>query len=226
MADLKLKYKRYAIYFAPHEGSSLAGFSEHWLGGDDGDVINPFVTKPRRYGFHATLKAPMRLAEGVDFEKLCQQVDILSQKRAPVSLGFLKISQLSDFLALVPERNKVQGLNKLAWKCVRFLDPLRAPMTHKQIARRKNLKHLERENFDQWGYPYVGNQFRFHMTLTNGLTKPELLKARSQLDDCIGNSLIEPVTIDSLSIFGDPGGDGQFKLLERFKLRGSSDKSE
>lgn len=221
MIDKKTKYKRYAIYFAPREGTNLAGFGVQWLGGE-----NSFVSKPRRYGFHATLKAPMRLAEGVDFERLCEQVDSLAQKRPPVSLGFLKISQLSDFLALVPERNKVHGLNKLAWKCVRFLDPLRAPMTHKQIARRKNLKHLERENFDQWGYPYVGNQFRFHMTLTNGLKKPELVEARGQLDDCIGNSLIEPVTIDSLCIFGDPGKGGQFELLERFALLGELDKTE
>ncbi|PCI88389.1 MAG: phosphonate metabolism protein [Hyphomicrobiales bacterium] len=220
MVDLAPKYKRYAIYFAPREGSTLADFGANWLD------VSHFVTKPRRYGFHATLKAPMRLAEGVDFKKLCEQVDILAQKRAPVSLGFLKLSQLSDFLALVPERSKVHGLNKLAWKCVRFLDPLRAPMTHQQIAKRKDLKHLERENFDQWGYPYVGNQFRFHMTLTNGLSKLELVQARSQLDDCIGNSLIEPVTIDSLCIFGDPGKDGQFELLERFEMRGALGKTK
>lgn len=220
MLDLTPEYKRYAIYFAPREDTSLAGFGVQWLD------MKPFVSKPRRYGFHATLKAPMRLAEGVGFEELCQQVDTLANKRPPVSLGFLKISQLSDFLALVPERNNVKGVNKLAWKCVRFLDPLRAPMTHKQIVKRKNLKHLERENFDQWGYPYVGNQFRFHMTLTNGLSKPELVEARSQLDDCIGNSLIEPVTIDSLCVFGDPGKDGQFELLERFTLRGVSGKAE
>ena len=221
MADLTAKYKRYAVYFAPHESSSLARFGAQWLAGDD--II---VSKPRRYGFHATLKAPMRLAEGVGYEKLCEQVEILARKRAPVSLGFLKISQLSDFLALVPERSKVQGLNKLAWKCVRFLDPLRAPMTHNQIARRKSLKHLERENYDQWGYPYVGNQFRFHMTLSNSLAKYELGEARQKLDDCIGNSLIEPVTIDSLCIFGDPGNQGQFELLQRFELRGASDKAE
>ena len=225
MVDFTPKYKRYAIYFAPRESTSLAEFSQHWLGGE-GDAINPFVIKPRRYGFHATLKAPMRLAENMSFEKLCEQVDILSKKRAPVSLGFLKISQLGNFLALVPERSRVHGLNKLAWKCVRFLDPLRAPMTHKQIAQRKNLKHLEQENFDQWGYPYVGNQFRFHMTLTNDLSKPELVQARSQLDDCIGNSLIEPVTIDSLCIFGDPGNGRQFELLERFTLCGASDKAK
>ena len=70
---------RYAIYFAPHSGSLLARFGASLLGYDPAtgaEVDAPdhpafhdplslgWTAAPRRYGFHATLKAPFHLAEG------------------------------------------------------------------------------------------------------------------------------------------------------------------
>src|SRR4051794_36469410 len=72
-------YPRYAIYYAPAPGSVLDDFGARLLGYDahSGDDL-PFpadvtsarpdwheVTQdPRKYGFHATLKAPMALTAG------------------------------------------------------------------------------------------------------------------------------------------------------------------
>ena len=71
-------FRRYAIYFAPRPRRALARFGAAWLGWDaeagadrDGPELAglprpraEIVATPRRYGFHATLKAPFRLARG------------------------------------------------------------------------------------------------------------------------------------------------------------------
>ena len=70
---------RYALYYAPPPGTALAAFGARWLGRDPDGAEAPAspelarvtpgewrraVALPRRYGFHATLKAPFSLAEG------------------------------------------------------------------------------------------------------------------------------------------------------------------
>ena len=72
-------YPRYAIYYAPAPGSDLDRFGAQLLGYDAFSGVDlPFpdgilqttpdwrdLTKePRKYGFHATLKAPLSLAPG------------------------------------------------------------------------------------------------------------------------------------------------------------------
>ena len=75
MAD----FPRYAIYYAPDPGTALDDFGASLLGYDarsatdlpfPGDVTlimpdwHDLTRDPRKYGFHATLKPPMALAEG------------------------------------------------------------------------------------------------------------------------------------------------------------------
>ena len=70
---------RYAIYFTPPPGSDLHRFGSAVLGYDcvtgakltppadiavDAEEWRRLTEEPRRYGFHATLKAPFRLAPG------------------------------------------------------------------------------------------------------------------------------------------------------------------
>ena len=73
------QFPRYAIYYAPAQGSSLDQFGAEMLGYDawigaalpfPGGVVErlpdwrELSDDPRKYGFHATLKAPMALADG------------------------------------------------------------------------------------------------------------------------------------------------------------------
>ncbi|MEO1161487.1 MAG: DUF1045 domain-containing protein, partial [Pseudomonadota bacterium] len=99
-------YKRYAVYFAPQPQSALGRLGERWLGlcANTGTRASPpsrFVAGPRRYGFHATLKAPMRLARGVTEDDFLMSVKSLAKLLQPLHLGHLEPRRLGGFLALM-----------------------------------------------------------------------------------------------------------------------------
>ena len=81
---------RYAIYYAPDPASALWLFGSSVLGydartGRNVPLLAPAgisladwemaTTDPRRYGFHATLKAPFRLALGMSEAALLDAVE-------------------------------------------------------------------------------------------------------------------------------------------------------
>lgn len=217
-------YKRYAVYFAPQPQSALGQLGERWLGlcAETGARRNPpnrFVAGPRRYGFHATLKAPMRLADGVGEDDFLRSVKSLAALLQPVDLGVVESRRLGGFLALMQASGSHDEVSNLAWSCVRSLDHLRGPLTPEEIARRPGLKGIERDNLLQWGYPYVADQFRFHMTLTSALEDDEIGEALAAFREAAGSVLDEPVMLDAISVYGDPGAPDTFRLIERFALK-------
>ena len=78
--------------------------------------------------------------------------------------------ELGSFVALVPQTPRPL-LNGLAEACVRELDRFRAPMSKLERERRMmpGLSDRQIVNLARWGYPYVCEDFRFHMTLTGAL---------------------------------------------------------
>ena len=174
---------RYAIYFVPAADTALYRFGACVLGYDcySGrdipfvDGVDPatwpsFVREPRRYGFHATLKAPFRLTADVSEKELCEACSAFAQGQAVVNLGALAVREIGSFIALVPQDDSAP-LQTLAASCVRTFDRFRAPMTVVERERRLTAKLTPQqiENIDRWGYPYVFEDFRFHMTLTGSL---------------------------------------------------------
>ena len=83
--------------------------------------------------------------------------------------------------------------------------------------KRTNLSPDEAKYLEDWGYPYVGDRFRFHMTLTSALGRGELYDARERVESIIPDS---SEFIDSICIFGDPGNLKPFEFVERFYLKG------
>lgn len=173
---------RYAIYFAPDRHSPWWSFGAHWLGRNEHDntalpqpqleEINAaelagITAEPRRYGFHATLKAPFRLSAAHSEPDLVTRLGRLAQTLSPVALGPLRIATLGNFVALVPETGPA-GLQALAGACVSGLDDLRAPLEEAELTRRRaaGLDARETELLALYGYPYVMDRFRLHLTLT------------------------------------------------------------
>ena len=83
---------RVAIYATPPAGAALTRAAALWLGRDafvgeatrESDAeIDPVVAEPARYGFHATMRAPFRIAEGFDLadvdERLGHALGLLPQ---------------------------------------------------------------------------------------------------------------------------------------------------
>ncbi len=131
------------------------------------DEVARLTEEPRRYGFHATMKAPFRLDEKHSESDLLSALMHFSSSAAPVVIPRLKLHALGPFFALVPDE-PVAALNQLANDVVVAFDRFRAPLSEVEIARRRpeRLSEAQRHNVERWGYPYVFEEFRFHMTLT------------------------------------------------------------
>ncbi len=174
---------RYAIYYVPAADSALYRFGAAALGydaysgkdvsyldGADAAVWPALTREPRVYGFHATMKPPMRLKDGVAEADLMAAFVAFAKEQAPVDAGALVVRELSSFIALVPAETCAR-LNRLAADCVTVFDDFRALPTEQELSKRLKPGLTERhiEHLYRWGYPYVLEDFRFHMTLTGAL---------------------------------------------------------
>lgn len=212
------KYSRYAIYFNPRVGSALAEFGQKWF---DDTPSNQFIAGPKRYGFHATLKAPFQLNSQRTFEELVITIKHLVGDFSPVDVGPLVQTHMGGFIALVP-KIKCPDLNQLAFDWVRLLDPYHAPADAAELERHRTagLSESQEEMLQKWSYPYVDKCFRFHITLTEKLNSEEAKSIQPTLDELLKPVLEEPLVIEDVCLLGDPGNGEPFMLLERFSLTG------
>jgi len=178
-------WTRYAIYFVPSADSALYRFGSAVLGYDcyTGAALPPpavlasdaarwreLTQEPRRYGFHATLKAPFHLSPS------CTEAQLASAFLSFAALGHAvgrldpQVDLISGFAAVVP-RQPSDAVATLADKCTTMFDAFRAPMSARERARRvaADLSQSQMHNLERWGYPYLFRDFRFHMTLTGRL---------------------------------------------------------
>jgi len=227
-------FSRYAIYHAPEAGSDLAQLGASWLGRDAeaGVVaqvapdlpgcrsIAAITASPRKYGLHATLKPPMRLAEGCTADALIAAAADWAARRAPVGLGPLRVAALGPFLALVPAVQP-QQLVDFAADLVRDLDAFRAPPSAAEIARRRQhgLTQRQEELLARWGYPHVMDELRFHVTLTDRLAPQEMPVLAAAAEAHFASVLGLPVTMTDLAVFGEDAA-GVFHLIRRLPLAG------
>lgn len=223
-------FKRYAIYYAPEAGP-LADFGARWLGWDAvtgqavahpqvaGLDVAELTATPRKYGFHGTIKPPFRLAEGTTAAQLDDAARDLCARLAPVTLDGLRLSRLGSFLALTP-MGDATALAQLAGTVVQDLDRFRAPLTADEVAKRNpgKLSPAQRALLERWGYPYVLDEFRFHMTLT-GRLGDQAGAVQDRLAPLVAPLLPAPFEIRSLCLFAE-AGDGRFHLLHRYTLSG------
>ena len=218
---------RYAIYYVPPPGTALAALGARWLGRDAPDLAGVSaedwrraVAAPRRYGFHATLKAPFRLAAGTDERALADAVERFRRTRGPAPVGKLALRVLADFLALAPMERGAAA--ELAADCVRAFDAFRAPPTAAEIARRRpdGLTASERANLERWGYPYVMEDYRFHLTLTGPLDEADRARFGAAIARAALPAIAEPVEIADICLCGQDSPEAEFGVLGRFALDG------
>lgn len=221
-------WRRHAIYFAPPAGSALARFAAAWLGWDPEagttparppDVPADVIAEPARYGFHATLKAPFRLAEGASLAALDAAAGTIAASLPAFDLR-LALAAPGRFVALVAD-TPPPALSRLESALVTGLDGFRAPLTPAETARRQpeRLDDEARALLAAWGYPHVLGRFHFHMTLTGPLDADALAATHVRLARDLGPLLAEPLPVDAVCRFSE-APDGRFHLLRRFPLRG------
>lgn len=218
---------RYALYWCPNPASNLWRWACRWLGRDPvsgveyrcDPAIRPLVEAPRRYGFHATLKPPFWMRDDKDPQQFMAAAEEFAAARAPFVMPPLQLSDLQGFLALTLSGPSPR-MDRLAADCVRSFDVYRALPTETELAKRRahGLDPIEEANLRAWGYPYVLDRFRFHLTLTGRLEDRQAIRARLQADTAA--FCVEPVRVDALSVFVQPGPQEPFRVEARFPFLG------
>ena len=212
---------RYAIYFAPDAHHPLTRAAAAWLGRDafGGHVPSAvgredLVAEPARYGFHGTLKAPFHLHHGIDQASLFDAFDEFCNETQAFEIPEIVIGQLGPFFALVPGKDAHAGINALAEACVRTFEPFRAPLSPADVARRKpeTLPEQQRQYLLEWGYPYVFEEFRFHMTLTGAVPEADRSDVQSRLDMHFGGFSGKPLAVSHLALFVEPERGAPFNV--------------
>lgn len=226
---------RYALYYAPAADSALWRFGSTTLGydaasGADVDFAIPpgceghdwreITAEPRRYGFHATLKAPFELAAGRNEEALRAFARNYVAGRPPVRLAGLSVDALGRFVALTPSQPS-EELQRFAFDIVQAFEPFRAPLSEADLARRLQspLTPAQRAYLEAYGYPYVGDAFRFHMTLTGSLPDGAVAPVRAALTGAYAQAVPDgPMLIDRIALFRQASRAGRFVLLDSLPL--------
>jgi putative phosphonate metabolism protein len=226
---------RVAIYATPNITSPWWDVGSEWLGrcahrqsnlpqpaieGLDAATQARLTADPRRYGWHATLKAPFRLANGVSLEQLWQAVAALCSRQTAFTLPHVKVVHMGRFLALRPE-DPSPALDRLAADCVMHLQSLAAPLSASDIERRRaaGLTPEQDALMLAWGYPWVLDQFRFHFSLTGNLdcTTAEVVERLVNAAGERFNSL-SPLHMNCLSIFIEPTPGADFLLWKQTRF--------
>jgi len=215
---------RYAVYYTPSKDDPLTRIAARWLGRNphDGSYVavahgySDFLTAPRKYGFHGTLKAPFRLADGVTEGDLLECFRMFQDEIEPFNIPAIQLKQMGPFFALVPG-DDCKPLNALAEKAVRIFEPFRAPLTEAEFAKRKpdQLSQAQYAHLETWGYPYVFDEFRFHLTLT-GPVAPDCATAvqaalTQHFEAFIGQDL--PLVRCALFVEPEPGAPFHVKTF-------------
>src|SRR3954470_11256834 len=227
-------FPRYAIYHAADANDALTRFGAELLGYDahTGNEL-PFPNEalhtaadwrdvsadPRKYGFHATLKAPMALAPGTSEAGLAAACAAFAGQARPIPVIRPVVDSISGFIAVIPAEPAGE-LQQLAADCVRDFKGFRAALSAEDRARRRpeKLSARQRDYLDRWGYPYVMEEFRFHMTLTGRLDDErrgpilEMLRARFA---ALG---LDALAIDRIALFKQDDAGARFRIVGEWVL--------
>jgi putative phosphonate metabolism protein len=227
-------FPRYAIYYAANADSALSRFGAELLGFDahTGNEL-PFpdearrfasdwrdiTADPRKYGFHATLKAPMALAASKTEAELVAACVAFAERSRAIPVIRPIVDTISGFIAVIPVE-PTSALEQLAADCVRDFDSFRASLTAEDRARRNPGKLSERQRtyLDRWGYPYVMEEFRFHMTLTGRLDAERRGPIIEMLRKRFASLHLETLAVDRIALFRQEDASSRFHIIGEWPL--------
>ncbi len=219
---------RVALYWTPEPQDPLAALGAAWLGRDaetgalvphpDVQGLAALTEAPRVYGFHATLRPPMRLATG--WEEFIAAARDVAARVAPFDMPALVVSDLSGFVAL-REQVPCPALQALCDACVLNTDRHRLQPGADELnkRRRAGLSARQEAMLQRWGYPYVLEEWFFHMTLSRRLQPREMARLLPQAAAYFGPALAVTRRVETVSVCTQLDG-GVFLVAERLVLQG------
>jgi hypothetical protein len=229
-----MTYERYAIYWVPAPSSPLAAFARGWFGAEvetgealaapdadfglDAGLLQRATASPRRYGIHATIKAPFRLRDEAGADELAAALAAFCARRRRIRSAPLRLHRFPRYLALVLGAERAET-GWLADDCVTHFDRFRAPLSGDDRARRSGAPAPDAAALlEQFGYPDIFHRFMFHITLAGPLDEAELNIVQAALAPAVAPFTATPFVFQDLCLCGDPGGGGLFRVLGRFPL--------
>lgn len=225
---------RYALYLAPSEDSPLWRTGCAWLGRDartgawlpqpaiegiSPERVEALTASPRHYGLHATLKPPLRLAAGISVDVLTDAARALAASTSAFTLPMLAVDTLSGFIALQTV-HPCAALQRLADRCVAELDRFRQPADAEEVTQRRGAGLSARQEalLSRFGYPYVMDEWRFHITLTERVAGTERDLLLAWLTPHFAAALAAPLRCEDVCLFVQDSAAQPFVLRERFAL--------
>jgi hypothetical protein len=230
---------RFAIYYAPEDGSPLDRFGVSWLGravSGDGtdeelgrwpevvgltpDETTAALSSVAHYGFHGTLKAPFFLRSPDLGTDLIESLQTFAARQHPFRLPPLGLKRMGRFLALMPEKTSAE-LNALAEACVREFNLYRRPLSESECTRRRaaGLSVKQERHLLQWGYPYVLDQFRFHLTLAGPLSDERIVtRLEHALAERLSRLNLDAIAVKSISLFIQKNTKSPFYCHSRYSF--------
>ncbi|MGJ8589384.1 MAG: DUF1045 domain-containing protein [Yoonia sp.] len=223
-------FERYAIFYTP--AGPLAAFGAEWLGWDSangqavahpdfGQIDVAAVTQtPRNYGLHGTLKAPFYLAQTTDVTELRNTALAFAARQSAFSIGAVELRRDNGFVALRPTID-TGVLRDFASRVVKTFDPFRAPLTEADIARRRQADLSDRQDQQMldWGYPFIFDDFHFHLTLSGSLDAETAAQIIAALSPHLDPIVPKPFVVDAITLMGQDS-KGMFHQIHRYALTG------
>lgn len=218
---------RAALYWAPEVADPLHAAGSAWLGRDAEtgaslplpDDRAAVTADARGYGLHATLKPPFRLAHG--WNAFMEDAHAFAARLAPFGLPPLAVMDLKGFLVL-RETAPCAALHALADAAVTELDAHRAPPPPEELARRRKpgLSPRQEAHLADWGYPYVLDEWRFHVTLTRRLDEEERPRWLAEAQAALAEAAGRPRVVREVCVFTQAAPGAPFLIAERLPLAG------
>ncbi|HYD78986.1 MAG TPA: DUF1045 domain-containing protein [Paucimonas sp.] len=232
---------RYALYFAPRSDSPWWKAGCLWLGRDPisgAELQQPEVpglprlllakltSDARRYGFHATLKAPFRLQSGFTEAHLLAMAEAFCAAQRPLYVPDVEIGMVGRSAPVLALRaaGDTRPIDDLAQRCVHYFDLLRAAPTadEQRKYRARGLNAREEELLQRWGYPYTEECFRFHLSLSDSLAElgaePIAALQAAAKEHFAHAHATEPLGIDGLTIFREVERGAPFQAWKSFSF--------
>ncbi|MYZ44691.1 DUF1045 domain-containing protein [Schauerella aestuarii] len=226
---------RYAVYFRPPEPWGQIG--RQWLGrceltgaaldrlADAPAALDTWTRAPRRYGLHATLKAPFRLRDGaspLDIDRAMRAL-VATHERFEISLA---VKRLRGFLAwcIQADAPGEARMNALAGDAVAALDAWRAPINDQERARRlaSDLSAPQLAMLARWGYPYAFETFTFHISLTGHIDAAALEDAHERLVALSAPLIGVRVPVQAIAVYVQAEPDADFVVAREYDFAGTT----
>jgi len=226
---------RCAVYFVPDIRSSWWQAGSEWLGrcaATGKSMTQPQLTgissaeqwartsEPRRYGWHATLKAPFKIRPSENLKSIMSGLQALADKLPAFELPTMQVRTDSGFIALRP-KGDLTLINATADACVKELHSYAAPLSKADLDRRRQAPLTPKQDrlLVEWGYPYVFDEFNFHLSLTNKLDDMTGEECAAWVDAAqLHFSNLGACRFDRLALFIEPIRGADFELFDLVEM--------